>query len=56
MKKEKKITRIEVENRFGRHYSWSASMLLWDELPKSLLRDIEMELPNYQVTNIEYKQ
>ena len=54
MKEEKKIIRIEATNRFGKHYSWSASMLLWDELPRWLLQAIEMELPNYQ-SEITYK-
>ena len=51
MKKEKnkKIMRIEATNKVGKHYTWSARMLLWDKLPKWLLHAIEMELPDYQL-------
>lgn len=47
--KEKKIIRIEATNKLGKHYSWSATSLMWDELPRSLLIAIEMELPDYQL-------
>ena len=52
MKKE--IIRIEATNKVGKHYTWSASMLLWDCLPNWLLQAIEMELPGYQL-EITYK-
>ena len=54
MEKEK-IIRIEATNKVGKHYTWSASMLLWNELPKWLLHAIEMELPEYQL-EINYKK
>ena len=49
-----KIIRIEATNKVGKHYIWSASMLLWDCLPNWLLQAIEMELPDYQL-EITYK-
>ena len=49
----KKIKWIIATNKFGKHYSWSASTLLWDELPRWLLGEIEKELPYYQL-EIEY--
>ena len=53
MEKEK-IIRIEATNKFGKHYIWSASMLLWDELPKWLLQAIKMELPYYRISVVKY--
>ena len=52
---KKKIIRIEAANKFGKHYAWSANTLLWDELPKWLLRKIEMTMPDYQL-KIEYEK
>ena len=52
---EKRIIRIKATNKFGKYYTWSADMLRWDELPKWLLHNIEMEFPSYQL-EIEYKQ
>jgi len=50
MKKEK-IRRIEaICLRTGKHFSWSATTLLWDELPRWLLHKIEMELPSFEIT------
>jgi hypothetical protein len=47
-----KIKRIEAVHPHNpeKHFSWSASMLLWDELPRWLLHAIEMELPEYHIT------
>jgi len=51
----KKIVEIKAINKFGKHFSWSADTLLWNELPRWLLRAIEMELPTYQI-KIEYEK
>ncbi len=55
MTQGKAIQKIEATHRNGKYYSWSADYLLWDELPKSLLRGIEMELPDYQIM-VTYKE
>ena len=49
---EKKIRRITA-TRNEKEITWSADNLHWDDLPKSLLRDIEMEYPKYLI-EIEY--
>ena len=49
--KEEKIKQIEATySRTGKHFSWSAETLLWDELPRWLLHAVEMELPDYEIT------
>ena len=50
----KKIRRIVATNKFGKEYSWNADFLHWDSLPDWLPAQIELELPEYLISTIEY--